>query len=124
MIDAKTLNSDIQQVLKLIERQFGIVADDLGPAMRKIGRRLPKSAHRNAKLLLDAQSKADHPKIAMQIDEASLKTPYNALIEAIEGYDRKDALKGQVLDILATTVFNLLCLAGIIALAVYLVNTR
>ena len=119
MIDAKTLNSDIQQILRLIDRQFGIQADDLASAMRKIGRRLPKSAHRNAQTLIKAQSHAQNPKIAIQLDPAPLKAPHDALVAAIEAYDRKDAMKGRALDIASTLAFNLLCALVLIALVAY-----
>jgi hypothetical protein len=122
VIDAKTLNADIQQVIKLIDRQFGIHADDLKTAMRKIGRRLPKAAHRNAALLVEAQTQAQNPRIAVQLDEAPLKRPFDELIAAIESYDKKDAFKGRVLDILATMAFNLLLAFGLISLVVYLVR--
>lgn len=110
MIDAKTLDADIQQLLKLIDRQFGIQADDLASAMKKIGRRLPKSAHKNAAILVEAQTQARNPKIAIQMDERPLKAPYRALLRAIEAYDRKDARVGAILGTLGGLVFNLIVL--------------
>lgn len=110
MIDAKTLNEDIQQLLKLIDRQFGIQADDLASAMKKIGRRLPKSAHKNAAILITAQNQAQNPKIAIQMDDRPLKGPYRALLRAIEAYDRKDARKGAVLSAMGGLAFNLIAL--------------
>lgn len=110
MIDAKTLNDDIQQLLKLIDRQFGIQADDLATAMKKIGRRLPKSAHKNAAILIAAQSQAQNPKIAIQMDDRPLKAPYRALLRSIEAYDRKDARTGAILGALGGLAFNLIAL--------------
>lgn len=114
MIDAKTLNSDIGQLLKVIERQFGIEADDLQSAMRKIGRRLPKSAHRHARTLIEAQAHAQNPKIALQLDEGALKLPYAALLRAVEAYNRKDARWGLILSTLGSVAFNVIAICVIL----------
>lgn len=116
MIDAKTLNADIQKLLKLTDRQFGVQATDLATAMRKIGRRLPKSAHRNAAILIEAQTQMQNPKIAVQLDEKSLQAPYRGLLRAIEAYDRKDARKGAILDVLGGLAFNLIALFVILVI--------
>ncbi len=122
MIDINQLDAQHQQLLKLIDRQFGLQADSLDVAMRKIGRRLPKAVHRHAQALNEAYEAAQHPKIALQLDTKALLAHQKALTAAIEGYDRKDALKGRVLDVLATLAFNLLCLAALIAFVLYVVR--
>lgn len=120
MVDPKVLQSDIDTVLRLIERQFGFKAKNLRKAMRRIGRRVPKSAHRHASVLLAAQQKATHPKLAVQVDDGSVKAAMRGLSAAVQAYDRKKAREDRFWDILGSMVINLTVLAMLIAAAVYL----
>lgn len=108
MIDQKHFNDDIRKLLKLVDAKFGIQTDDLSVAMRKIGRRLPASAHKNAAKLIEVQAQLAHPKIALQTDEKPLIKPYAALLSALEGYDPKDRRNGAILGALGVSVFNVL----------------
>ena len=108
MIDQKHFNEDIKKLLKLVDTKFGIQADDLSYAMRKIGRRLPHSVHRHAAKLAEVQRQLAHPKIALQIDEKPLVKPYAAVLSALESYDPVDRRKGAILSTLGAIVFNLI----------------
>ncbi|MDC0736710.1 hypothetical protein N6L24_00325 [Cognatishimia sp. SS12] len=106
MLDHTEFNADIGKLLSLIERRFGFRSDDLGQAMRKIGRRLPKSAHRAAGVLIRAQCQAQNPKTAYQLQSDKLIKPYATLLREIEAYDRVDRRKGLLLGFLGTLAFQ------------------
>lgn len=108
MIDPKHFNDEIAKLLKLVDAKFGIQSDELSEAMRKIGRRLPQAAHRNAARLVEAQQQLKNPKIALQLDEKSLVKPYASLRSDLESYDPADRRKGAILGALGVTVFNLI----------------
>lgn len=114
MFDAKALNDDLQHLLKAIDREFGFKADDLASAMAKIGRRLPRSAHKSAAILIEAQQQALNPKIVVQMDNRALRPPYRRLLSAIKAHDRKDARLGVVLGALGSLAVNLIVLSGIV----------
>lgn len=108
MLDPKHFNDEIAKLLKLVDAKFGIQTDDLSEAMRKIGRRLPQSAHRNANRLVEVQQQLNNPKIALQIDPKTPVKPYAALLSDLENYDPADRRKGAILGALGVAVFNLI----------------
>lgn len=111
MLDPKHFNDEIAKLLKLVDAKFGIQTDDLSEAMRKIGRRLPLSAHRNANRLIEVQQQLNNPKIALQIDPETPLKPFAALHSDLEKYDPADRRKGAILGALGVAVFNLIVVA-------------
>lgn len=108
MVDPKDINAQVTKVLKLIEKKFSIQSDDLGKAMRKVGRRLPKKAHDNAKFMVKFQEQAGHPKLAVQLKPEEFTKAFNVLQAALNDYDVKDHRKGAILGALGGLVFNLI----------------
>ena len=108
MVDPKDINAKVAISLKLIEKKFGIESDDLGKAMRKIGRRLPRKAHDNAKFMVKFQQQSGHPKLAMQLSSDDFSKAFNVLQDALNSYDVKDHRKGAILGALGGLVFNLI----------------
>ncbi|GAA6206932.1 hypothetical protein NBRC116601_02250 [Cognatishimia sp. WU-CL00825] len=113
MIAHNELNSDLKKIQRLIHRKFGIDSDDLPKAMRKIGRRLPKSAHKNAKILHTSLQKTAHPKLIMQVNQVETLTAVEALLTTLQAYDPKERRWGLILNTLASMAFNLLLVFGI-----------
>ncbi len=114
MIAHNELNSDLKKIQRLIHRKFGIDSDDLPKAMRKIGRRLPKSAHRNAKIVHTSMQKIAHPKLIMQVNQVETLTAVEALLTTLQDYDPRDRRLGLVLSTLASVAINLLLVFGIL----------
>ncbi|PSL22144.1 hypothetical protein [Shimia abyssi] len=110
MIDEKDLSRKTRALLDLIHEKFGIKADKLDIAMRKIGRRLPKRAHTSAKVLVDAQAQAGHPKLMLQGDMTRVAAAYETLKQDLDAVDRADRRKGAILGTLGALSFNLIAL--------------
>lgn len=119
MIETKALQADIETLLRLIEKQFGFRAKDLRKAMRRIGRRLPKKAHRQAAVLIEASQKAQHPKLAVQLNSQVIEAAYRDLMLAVKTYDRAKIRKTAVLDQLTGLALNMFAVLVILCLILY-----
>ncbi|MEQ9695116.1 hypothetical protein [Shimia sp. SDUM112013] len=89
---------------------------DLGRAMRKIGRRMPKHMHGHAAILVEAEQFAGHPKLRMAVDPAKVDKAYAALHAHFETVDVWDRRKGTILSVLGSISLGLLTLAAAIVI--------
>lgn len=76
--------------------------------MRKVGRRLPSRMHAHAHQLLDAEQKAGHPKIRMQLKAEPIEKAYEELHAALEAVDPGDMRKGLILSTLGMVSFHVI----------------
>ena len=96
------------KVHALVRTKFGIETDDLDVAMRKIGRRLPRSAHRHAAQLVEFQTKSAHPKLRLNVDPVAFAKSYRGLMHALQSYDPSVKRMDLLLGTLASVAFNLI----------------
>lgn len=108
MIDPNQIRRKNTALAKLAGEKFSFEPSDLRQAMRRVGRRLPKKAHRMAQVLIDAENRAGHPKIRLQINTVSLESAYEELRGALESVDPADRRKGLVLSTLAMVSVNVI----------------
>ncbi|MCW9042630.1 MAG: hypothetical protein OQK05_04735 [Pseudopelagicola sp.] len=108
MIDPADIQHKNAALAALAAKTFSFEAKGLRHAMRKVGRRLPVKMHAHAKTLLDAESKAGHPKIRMQIKAETVEKAYTELRSALEALDPGDMRKGVILSTLGMVSFHLI----------------
>ncbi|WP_293452121.1 hypothetical protein, partial [Planktotalea sp.] len=89
-----------QKALEALRAKLGVKARDLPRAMKTVGRRLPRDAHRAALVLSDAKSYANHPKLARMIDAHSVDVAERVLHEHLEKINPKARRKNMILDML------------------------
>lgn len=108
MIDPNEIRRKNMALAKLAGEKFSFEPKGLRHAMQKVGRRLPPKAHRLTRLLLEAEQKAGHPKIRMQIKAAPIEKAYSELYAALEAVDPSDMRKGLILSTLGMLSFHVL----------------
>ncbi len=108
MIDPADIQRKNATLAKLAGKKFSFEAKGLRHAMRKVGRRLPSKMHAHARALVDAEKKAGHPKIRMQIKAEPVEKAYEELRAALEALDPADMRKGLILSTLGMVSFHVI----------------
>ncbi|MCA0922268.1 hypothetical protein [Pseudooceanicola nanhaiensis] len=113
MIDTNAFHTRKARVLKLFHTQLSVQAEELSPALRKAGRRLPRYARKAGAELVAAEGLMGNPKLAVQIDPAGVDKAFGRLTRALETIDPKDRRIGMILEVLGSVAFNLLLFLAI-----------
>ncbi len=108
MIDPGQIQKQNRDLTRLAGQKFSFEAETLEKAMKKSGRRLPRRAHKQAKVLFEAERLAGHPKLTLMLDAEKIAKAQAALRTALEQIDPKDRRKGMVLSTLGLLSFNLI----------------
>ncbi|WP_299351484.1 hypothetical protein [uncultured Shimia sp.] len=119
MIDPNELHRRIDDLTQLAGEKFGFKAKSLARAMKKIGRRLPPRAHKQAAILIEAEDRAGHPKLSRMLDAQAIDRAFGTLEAALKQIDPADRRKGMVLSTLGMVSFNLI-VVFVIVMAVLL----
>jgi hypothetical protein len=112
MIDARDMAARNAALTQLLAEKHGGRARSLAAAVRRAGRRLPKSARAQAAVLIEAERLATIPKLARRIDEAAVKRADKELTAHLSAIDVTERRKSFWLG-----------LAGVIAAQVLVVAT-
>ena len=108
MLDQADLKAREARLCGQIEVAFGVKSDDLSVAMRKIGRRLPKSVHAAAKRFSEAARMAAHPGLRHVGNAEQAEKAYQIVADALSAVDPADRRKAFAINVLATLAFNML----------------
>lgn len=119
MIDPNQIRQVNQDLCLLAGEKFSVKTDNLEKAMRKIGRRLPKWAHKQADVLVKAEAMSGHPKLMMMLDAGEIKTAAIKLRTAFDAIDPKDRRKGAVLSVLGSLSLSLFAVIGLVVLVLW-----
>lgn len=88
------------RVAQLMEERLGIKGRDLGSALRKGARALPKRVREAAELLAASAEKAKNPKLLAQIDMGAVTAAYDACLRHLMTIDptgrRRDTVSGMI----------------------------
>ncbi|NNE51649.1 MAG: hypothetical protein HKN30_04525 [Sulfitobacter sp.] len=112
------LDARAERLRALFEEKFRLKSRTLSRALRKAGRRLPRRHRRQVEALLEAQSRAKHPKLAVQIDAASVMKGCDEVAVYLKTLDPEKARRDRLLNLAALIAFYLL--AVIIAFVYFL----
>lgn len=102
----------VENISRMLEDQLGIRGKTLEGKLRRAGRLLPVSVHRDAKTLIDAIGLQGSPKLSRMIDEPSVVQAYDACNSYLSGIDPWDRRKGKLVGFLSTNVLNLLLISA------------
>ena len=113
MIDPNTLMKQNSDLTRLAGEKFRFQTDSLARAMKKAGRRLPRRVHKQAAILVEAEQRAGHPKLAMMLDAKAIERANSAVQEALNAIDPADRRKGLILSTLGMVSFHLIAVFAI-----------
>lgn len=108
MIDPTQLSKRNRALTRLACDTFRFETDSLARAMQKAGRRLPPKVHKQAAILIEAEQRAGHPKLAMMLDADQINRAAKAVETALKAIDPDDQRKGLILSTLGMMSFNLI----------------
>jgi len=102
------------EVAELLEARLGVRGTTLEARVARARRQLPAALRAAAADLVEAQRMVAHPRLARRIDAARVARAHAALVAHLTALDRAAARRAAVLDVLATTGFQLLAVAGLV----------
>jgi hypothetical protein len=113
------------EVAGLIAARFGGLKRghqaDLDSMMRKRGGALPRRLRREARVMLDGDRMAGHPKLARQVDFDRFERAHKALTQYLRPLGKGARLQGGAVGIAASVLLGLLVLG---AVAVWIMVAR
>lgn len=100
-----------RKALAALRKQLGVKARDLPKGMKRVGRRLPRDAHRAAEVISTAKAHLSHPKLGRMVDRQSVLMAETVLHGHLDKIDPKERRKDALLSMLGTQAFNLIGVA-------------
>lgn len=108
MIEEKDMAAKSKELRQLLEAKLGARGKTLQQALRRAGRRLPRSLRKGGAVLAKAETMAAHPKLARQLNPREVDFAYKALATHLKAIDVADARKGRWMATGAVIAFNML----------------
>lgn len=96
------------RVASQIDERLGVGGRDLPHQLRRAGRLLPGHVRKDIRRIADAQSMADNPRLARQIDIPRVEAAERRVLAHLKTIDRADRRKGAILGLLGGVSFNLI----------------
>ena len=118
MLDHKDISAKSLAIRQQLEAKLGVKSRDLSQALRRAGRRLPRRVRAQAAVLVEAEKRAGHPKLARQMDGGAVREAYAHVTAHLRAIDGADARKGRILGLAGVIAFNLLLI--IVAFVIWL----
>jgi len=114
VLDHEQVNRRVREVEQLLQAKLGVRGGSLSTRLSRAGRRLPRRIQKAGQVIIDAQAKAAHPKLARMLDAPMVDRAFADITEHLKTIDPADRRKGAILGLLGGLVFNLLVLAVIV----------
>lgn len=114
MIDPGQIQKQNRALTRLAGQKFAFEVETLERAMKKTGRRLPRKAHAQAKILIEAERLAGHPKLSLMLDGDKIAGAQQALRAALDQIDPAERRKGMVLSTLGMAAFHLIAVFALL----------
>ena len=108
MLDHKDIATKSLAIREQLEAKLGVKSRDLAQALRRAGRRLPRRVRAQGAVLVDAEQRSGHPKLARQVDGHGVAKAYDQMTAHLRAIDVVDARKGRALSLAGVIAFNLL----------------
>jgi hypothetical protein len=112
VIDSEEINQRTAKVALLLRERLGIGGRDLGHAMKRAGRLLPRRVRRAGAKVAQMQMMAGNPKLARMLDPAALTAALDEISRHLMTVDASDRRKRKVLEMLGSLAFVFLVIAG------------
>lgn len=104
-----TTRSD--ELRALMQEKLGFKSRDLADAFRRAGRRLPRRVRQHTAILVQAEERAFHPKLAATTDPQAVEQAFKAITGHLQGIDVADERLGRWLQFAGTLAFNFIVIA-------------
>ncbi|GAA3864750.1 hypothetical protein [Celeribacter arenosi] len=102
-----------EELTALLRDRLGVRAgSDFPSKIAKAGRRLPRWARRDARVIVEAMSLQSHPKLAVQVNHTRVDRAHRNLKSHLEAVDPWLRRKGKILDLLALVAFGIFVAVG------------
>ena len=112
---------EIAALQVMIAERYGIGGQTLAIQIKRLGRALPRYERGQARVLIEAETALQHPKMAMRVQVQPFQHAMTALKMHLEGVDPGHRRRGVLLSITATVMVNVaLAIALLAALYVWL----
>lgn len=108
MPEADAIKNQAEVLRALLEESYGMTAPTLESAVRRAGRRLPRTLRRKAAVVVEAEMLSGHPKLAPRVDGAAVQLAVRDITDHLKSYDLAEKRKTRLLNILAGVAFNIL----------------
>jgi hypothetical protein len=110
-----------RKALAALRKQLGVKARDLPRGMKRVGRRLPRDAHRAAEVISTAKAHLSYPKLGRMVDHHAVLTAEAVLYRHLDKIDPKERRKDAILSMLGAQAFNVI---GVFVLVIALMAWR
>ena len=102
-----------QDLCALLDEKLSLRRGPLQTRLSRAGRRLPARIRAQAQLVVEAETLAAHPKLALRIDRDRVACAHAEVRAHLRSIDPADRRRGAILGLLGGLAFNLLLLAGL-----------
>lgn len=116
MDDTADIHTQAEAVRSLLETHMGVRSKTLEGAVRRAGRRLPRSLRNKAALLVEALVLSENPKMARRLDYTAIYSAYRDLVAYLETLDLAEEKRTRLVNLTAGIAFNLLIAGGLVLL--------
>ncbi|SMR81476.1 hypothetical protein SAMN04488030_1943 [Aliiroseovarius halocynthiae] len=104
-----------ERLSQLLEERLDVRGKSFDAKLRRAGRLLPRHLRVKGQMLVDATSRAEHPRLLRQLDEAALDLAASDIERYLLSIDPWRRRKNIFLNWTASLSFNLLLVAGLVA---------
>lgn len=100
------------RVAELIEEKLGIRGKSLERKLRRAGRILPRSFHRDGTTMVDALRLQASPRLSRMIDDSEVQRAFSACEKYLSAIDPWDRRKGKLVGFFAGNAVNLIAVSA------------
>lgn len=122
MLDPKDIEVRKTALTELLGKQLDVGGKSLERKVARAGRLLPRWARRDAALWCEAGQHASHPRLARRLDEAALAKAEARLTRYLNDLDPAERRMTARLRLVGAVVFNLLSVAGLFILTLWVLG--
>ena len=116
MIDPKDLEKRVETLNELLQAKLGLRGKTLSSRLKKARRSLPKRLRREGQVIVDAQEKSSHPKLALIQDQSAVNVAFHEIMTYLKDIDPDERRKTNLLRWLAAQVLNIIIITIIVVL--------
>jgi hypothetical protein len=107
------LDARAESLRALLEEKYRLRGRTLEQALRRAGRRLPRRHRRQVAALLAARKRAEHPRLALQMDHGGILKGCEEVRSYLKSVDPVAARRERLLDLGALIGFYILATIGL-----------
>jgi predicted oxidoreductase len=111
MITDKDMAAKSRKLRGLMQQKLDVRGQDLRQALKRAGRRLPKSVRKRGAALMRAEILAHNPKTARQVDAEAVEHDYEYVRAYLAAIDVDELRKSRILSVTAAVAANLIVVA-------------